>query len=354
MDQSYVDTGPGPGAGSRRVALERPWDHRRSYLIVLLTIAVFASGWFALLNLPRGMILLGSAELVMMVVDLALLWMTVRRPFARWRAVAFLIPLIVVVLMGCVGPDTAPTAFIWVMVLPVLFYALLGRRLGFLATVPLTLTAAAIYLWRFAGNPNMINEPTFGHLVLSYGTVWTFIHLYESNREAKTEQLRALATTDPLTGVNNRLQLDEVFERLASAGARSGEPLALLVLDLDHFKHINDRWGHQAGDDVLVHLARVLRGRMRGGDWAFRIGGEEFCLLMPGTSRTGAASAAQGLLRQIADSPCRVDGERIPLSASIGAAVYPDDGRRLDALLSLADQRMYRAKAEGRDRVVSA
>ncbi|MEA5547662.1 GGDEF domain-containing protein, partial [Limnoraphis robusta CCNP1324] len=237
--------------------------------------------------------------------------------------------------------------------LPVLFYALLGRRLGFMATVPLTLVAAAIYLWRYAGDPNMINEPTIGHLVISYGTVWTFIHFYESNREATTRQLRILATTDPLTGVNNRLQLDEVFERLASAADRSGEALALLIMDLDHFKHINDRWGHQAGDGVLVHLAKVLRSRMRGGDWAFRIGGEEFCLLLPATTRTGAASAAEALRRQVADSPCHADGEHIPLSASIGAAVYPEDGRQLDALLSLADERMYRAKAEGRNRVVS-
>jgi diguanylate cyclase (GGDEF)-like protein len=342
----------GTDVSIRNISLARPSDDRRLYLIVLLTIAIFACGWFALLNLPRGMILLGSAELLATIFYLALLWMTIRRPYARWRAVAFLIPLTVVILLGLVDPGTVPTAFIWVMVLPVLFYALLGRRPGFFATVPLTLTAAVIYLWRYAGDPAMINEPTIGHLVLSYGTVWTFIHLYESNREATTGQLRTLATTDPLTGVNNRLQLDEVFERLASAADRSREGLALLVLDLDHFKRINDRWGHQAGDRVLVHLANVLRSRMRGGDWAFRIGGEEFCLLLPVTARAGAASAAEALRRQVAERPCHSDGERIPLSASIGAAVYPEDGHQLDALLSLADERMYRAKAEGRNRVV--
>lgn len=101
--------------------LERPYDHRRSFLIVLLTIAALASGWFALLNLPRGMVLLGAAELAMMVFDLVLLWLTVRRPYATWRAVAFLIPLIAVVLLGLVDPKTVPLAFIWVMVLPVLF-----------------------------------------------------------------------------------------------------------------------------------------------------------------------------------------------------------------------------------------
>jgi diguanylate cyclase (GGDEF)-like protein len=104
---------------------------------------------------------------------------------------------------------------------------------------------------------------------------------------------------------------------------------------------------------VLVHLADVLRSRMRGGDWAFRIGGEEFCLLLPATARTGAVSAAEGLRRHVAEHACHWDGERIPLSASIGAAVYPEDGRQLGTLLSLADERMYRAKAEGRNRVVS-
>ncbi len=332
--------------------LEGPSDHRRSFLIVLLTIAVFASGWFALLNLPRGMVLLGSAELVMSIVDLFLLWQTVRRPYARWRAVVFLIPLTVVVLLGMVDPNTVPTSFIWVMVLPVLFYALLGSRLGFIATLPLAVTAFLIYLWRYDGNPAMINEPTLGHLLISYGTIWTFIHLYESNREATTRQLRTLATTDPLTGVNNRLQLDEVFERLASAANRCGESLALLVLDLDHFKHINDRWGHQAGDRVLAHLANVLRERMRGGDWAFRIGGEEFCLLLPDTARAGAFAAAEALRRQVAERPYEAEGVQIRLSASIGVAVFPDDGRQLDGLLSLADERMYLAKAEGRNRVV--
>jgi diguanylate cyclase (GGDEF)-like protein len=220
--------------------------------------------------------------------------------------------------------------------------------------VPLTLVAGYIYLWRYGGDPNMVNEPTLGHMLLSFATIWTFFHLYEANREETTRQLRTLATTDPLTGVNNRLQLGEVFQRLAGAAERRGEPLALLVLDLDHFKHVNDHLGHQAGDRVLVHLANVVRGRVRAGDWAFRIGGEEFCLLLPATTRAGAASTAEALRRQVAESPYDLEGKRVPLSASIGVAVYPEDGRQLDALLSHADARMYLAKAEGRNRVVSS
>jgi diguanylate cyclase (GGDEF)-like protein len=178
------------------------------------------------------------------------------------------------------------------------------------------------------------------------------MHLYERNRERTTGELQRLATTDQLTGLHNRRQLEKIFTHLAGAADRQKHALAVVVMDLDHFKQINDRWGHHAGDAVLVHVAKLLRDHLRASDWAFRIGGEEFCLLLPMADRDGAASATEALRRRIAEHPCDTDGQIIPLSASIGVSLYPANARAFGELLSLADERMYRAKQQGRNRVV--
>lgn len=333
--------------------LDRPTDHRRSILLVLLAVAATGGSSYALVNVPRGLYLLGFVELGLAIYAAVVMYVSWRRPYSRWWGLAFLIPLNIVILVGLAAPETKPTVFIWVLVVPVLSYALLGRVLGLALTLPVTTLALAIYLWRYSGDAAMVNLPTLANVLITFCTIWVFFHFYERNREATTRRLRQLATTDPLTGVHNRLQLDYIFEKLTKAANRGNQPLTLLVIDLDHFKAINDRWGHQAGDTVLVRVARMLGSRMRGSDWIFRIGGEEFCVLLPGTGRDGACCVAEALRDELTREQCHWNGQPIPLSASIGIAVCPDDGERLEQLLSLADERMYRAKAAGRNRVVA-
>lgn len=327
-------------------------DFRRPALVVVVLFAVAFLAWHTVLEFQFGVLLLAAIELVLGIYFAVLLLFIRRRPYSTWLGLSFLAPLLTVVLIAMVHVDSPPNVFIWVFLLPVLSYSLLGRKTGLVVSLIGTLLTLAAYLFKYADVPEQLQLLGLSDSLICLLSIWVAMHLYERNRERSTGELQRLATTDVLTGLHNRRQLEKVFSHLAAAADRQQHALAVVVMDLDHFKQINDRWGHHAGDAVLVHVAKLLRERLRESDWAFRIGGEEFCLFLPMASRDGAAAAAEALRRQIAEHPCVAEGQRIPLSASIGVALYPDNAGAFEQLLSLADERMYRAKQQGRNRVV--
>lgn len=167
-------------------------------------------------------------------------------------------------------------------------------------------------------------------------------------------ELLSAAMTDPLTGLYNSRWLRDAAQRELVRGARDGQPLSLLVLDLDHFKTLNVTGGHGAGDLVLQRVATRLRAAVRGADAVVRLGGEEFVILLHDCDSRGAAAVADNVREAISQLalPEGVGLER--LTASIGVATYPDHGHELDQLLGAADRAMYAAKQLGRDRVVVA
>ena len=166
--------------------------------------------------------------------------------------------------------------------------------------------------------------------------------------------LQRLARTDVLTGLLNRGAVLADGANLLQAVRRTPRPLALLLLDVDHFKQINDRWGHLAGDAVLRHVADVLAGCVVDREHLLgRYGGEEFVLLLPDTDAAQALQCADRIRGALRGSPARVDGIQVAVTASIGLVI--DAGREdMARLLGDADTALYRAKAEGRDRTISA
>ena len=166
-------------------------------------------------------------------------------------------------------------------------------------------------------------------------------------------EAQRLSRTDPLTGLWNYRQLQETLHSEIERANRFHRRLALLALDLDRFKDINDTYGHLAGDAVLKEFARRVRGEIREIDGAFRNGGEEFVVLLPETDASGAAVVAERLGAVVRDTPITVDvsGETIaiPVTVSIGIAVYPEHGASGQQVLDAADDALYEAKAGGRD-----
>jgi diguanylate cyclase (GGDEF)-like protein/putative nucleotidyltransferase with HDIG domain len=162
-------------------------------------------------------------------------------------------------------------------------------------------------------------------------------------------RLTDAARTDPLTGLLNRRALEELFALELDRAARSGRALSVIVGDLDRFKVVNDRLGHQQGDKTLQALAEELGRWKRRVDMAARVGGEEFALLLPETDERGAFLVAERLrratMRLFADGPCK-------LTISFGIATFPDHGEDAETLLRAADQALYAAKNMGRDRSV--
>jgi diguanylate cyclase len=160
------------------------------------------------------------------------------------------------------------------------------------------------------------------------------------------------STLDGLTGVANRKSFDIIIRKTAGEAMNSGDELSMLMIDIDHFKRVNDTWGHQTGDIVLRHLAQTLQKAVRGGDHVARYGGEEFAVTLPNTNGKAAVCVAENIRVMLAKEPLLIEltPPITPTTVSIGVASY-DPGERLAEWVGRADAALYRAKRDGRDRV---
>ena len=181
------------------------------------------------------------------------------------------------------------------------------------------------------------------------------LRLQEQLREIERLQaaLREQAVRDGLTGLYNRRYLDETLEREVARARREGNPLSLVMMDIDHFKNVNDTYGHQVGDEVLRLLSATLLADIRTEDVACRYGGEEFLILLPNMPLAAALERAESWRSEVAALQVRHGGFQLQFTVSLGVASYPEHGKTPDELTRCADQALYRAKAEGRNRVLA-
>jgi len=193
-----------------------------------------------------------------------------------------------------------------------------------------------------AGADHYLTEPVDRELLT---------HLVVTRAE-RGRRLREMVHRDGLTGLLNHATLMAELEHAVEYARRHGESFAFMMIDVDHFKRVNDRYGHLAGDQVLLHVARVFQTTARASDLIGRYGGEEFGMILRRTDRAGAGILANKLRTALAGQPAVVGaGEEIPVRVCIGIAAYPDDASTASDLALLADGALYRAKAGGRDRV---
>lgn len=168
------------------------------------------------------------------------------------------------------------------------------------------------------------------------------------------EKLQRLRLLDPLTGANNRAGLMTLGPRILHRARRDRQAVAVAMLDADHFKRINDTYGHPVGDEVLRHLSKILSAQVRPGDLVVRYGGEEFLLMLRGMTIEEAVPVAERLRRHIAATPAEVETGPLSFQVSVGLSASPQTGYDMEALIAAADKALYRAKQEGRNRVCAA
>lgn len=231
-----------------------------------------------------------------------------------------------------------------------------GRRLlmAALATQAVLLLlraalAAAGVIVDYAGNPHGHAEPPFV-LTAQVITVLASLGFILMARDRVDAHIRHQAAHDALTGIPNRRTLIQALDRDVARAIRTHESYALLMLDIDHFKRINDDLGHLIGDRVLCHVSKVLRARLRTQDLVGRYGGEEFLVLLPDTTLRGAAELAELLREAVAQTPFEHQGKSVAMTVSIGVfGGRLESGDGWDMLIHCADQALYGAKAAGRN-----
>lgn len=175
------------------------------------------------------------------------------------------------------------------------------------------------------------------------------IKVLKDELRRKNQELQQLSNTDPLTGLNNRRHFMDLFQRELERAVRYGDPLSFVMIDIDYFKRVNDRFGHQTGDEVLRHVASILQRGLRTGDILGRYGGEEFALLLPQTSLDGAFAAAERYRKLVEASPSDRSGTRVTISLGVSWNRVPGISS-VDDLIRTADAALYEAKSQGRNR----
>lgn len=325
--------------------------HRRAVLQAMLLVTIVSALGFAALNFPDDMILVAWIQVALAAFAAGLLVVVRRTERVQAWCLGFMLVLLSATILLLSRPDISPYAFIWLLIIPLVTHLLLGSRLGLWLSLGYMGVGGVIYLYRFGGHPELVRVEVLANAVIAALTTLGMSHFYERTRERSEKTLMRLATVDPLTGLANRMRLNDVFEWERAQAQRHGTPLSVLMLDLDRFKRINDEHGHEAGDRVLVAFARMLRERLREIDLISRFGGEEFLVLLNNTDGKRAVAVAEALREGVEQLAIEHRDKTLKLTVSIGVAEYGPDGIDLDTLSRIADERLYQAKANGRNRV---
>ena len=263
------------------------------------------------------------------------------------RALALLGPLGVVLIAYALSTSPGPGDGAVLYALPVFWTTFFFGRRGAATILVCVAVGHAITLLALPAADSYPGR--WLDVMVSVTGVALVVLVLERRNELLMSRLADEARTDPLTGLLNRRGFDEHASRELAHLGRDGHPIALVIFDIDHFKHINDQWGHMVGDRVLAHMARLLNSESRVIDVAARLGGEEFAVLMPGGHQAGATAFAERVRGALSATDCS-DVPEVRVSAGITVAVDPLD---VQTMLERADQALYAAKRGGRDRTVA-
>jgi diguanylate cyclase (GGDEF)-like protein len=345
------DQSDAPNFGDSFIALPKQ-DHPRVVLQLTLAATVIYFILFGIYNWNNYKSL-AIVELILSVYSLILLFFSFTDKYQFKVSLLFLVPLYSTILWIIATSKASETVFVWLLVVPVLSHFLLGRWFGLGLSVIFMSSGFFLFILRFYVNDPVFNFLETSSVVLSGTSILILSHIYEVSRIRAHRNLLHLATTDSLTSLANRTRFLDVFERERNHAMRNSSDLSLLLIDIDHFKQVNDNHGHDVGDEVLKYVSATISNRLRKTDLACRLGGEEFGVLLPGASLEKAITIAETIRKNIAEVPYTRGNKLISLSVSIGVAEYGLDGPDLKSLYAIADGHLYRAKTSGRNKVRS-
>lgn len=328
--------------------------HRRSLMRTLFLVTASALTIFGFLQLFNNHFLLATSEFIVS----GLLFFGRRRieytpNLEKWIH-GYLISGFFFALLIIIVPDVSVTAYVWILMIPVLSYLLLGKRAGFRLSVPFLIAGCLVYVLSAEGLDNPVFFIDLFNLVLCAILMLVFVHIYETRREEAERKLFMLAQSDSLTGLANRGTFHSKLSQTIAECSRSGSGFALVLMDVDHFKTVNDTMGHDAGDLALARIGGLLTERLRTTDSVGRLGGEEFGLILRDVKPDDSYELIEELRQRIARTEVAYGEATIRLTASFGIAHFPDHGRSAEALCRVADRCLYAGKEAGRNKVIPA
>lgn len=329
-------------------------SHRRSIMRLLFAVTGSALVVFACLQILNGFWWVGAAELVASVILFFGVWRLKTTPNLQQWIYAYLVTLFSFFLVIMLLPQASVSAFVWILMIPVLAYLLLGKHEGMILSVPFMVVGGVVYFLHLGnvGSPQVLIDLL--NMVLAAALMLAFIHVYEIRREEAEQRLVDMAQTDALTGLANRNNFQNTLNRIIAESDRSGSGFALVIMDIDHFKMVNDTLGHDAGDQVLKYIGQCLTERLRATDFVGRLGGEEFGLILRDAKPSDAFELMDELRQRIAGRELAYGEANIRVTASFGIAQWPEHGREAEGLFRMADHGLYRGKRAGRNCIVGA
>jgi diguanylate cyclase (GGDEF)-like protein len=351
-----------PDATASEIQDER---RRRLFTLLFVTIVIPVVVSYAVSDFRGGNRLDGIVETLFAVslCGLAVLVVRLERPLLVYYAV--LIALMALLAYLAADPIEGPDRLMWFfLIIPVATYTV-GRRPAAVFSV-LTLAILLIFRSGFFPNSLVIPPSVFSRFLITYVVLTVMVFFSEYAREqihlalveehellrTANKEIRRLSITDALTETYNRQYLDDRLCSEIERAHRYGHTLSLLLCDIDHFKAVNDTWGHQAGDEVLRRTAHILQTGVRQAiDWVARYGGEEFLIVLPETDQSAAMLVAERLRAMIASLTVAYHGTTIRKTASFGVASLEGKEEQPERMISAADACLYRAKEAGRNAV---
>ncbi len=308
---------------------------------IAITAVVLLPG-FAANNFLQGRSIIGYVSLAAITVLVLNAVLIHRNGYHVLRTFIISVPTLIF-FIALVFKNQGIIGALWCTPAVLVFYFILPERYAWVANT-LLIIVASLYAWTSLETELALRVSAT--LTIASILAGIFVRIISSQQALLLEQ----AVSDPLSGLKNRMLLDEILEQAVNLSQRNKSPVTLLSLDIDHFKKINDRYGHGVGDRVIVGVADLLRARVRKSDTAFRTGGEEFLCLLHNCDRERGEKIAEEIRSEIMMAGFLSDQ---PVTVSLGVASH-QPGETTESWLKRADDLLYRAKSAGRNRVVAA
>lgn len=331
-------------------------NHKRKVLSMLLILSGVAVIFFATVNFFREKHILFAVELVGAVISFGLLhFLRADTSFKRFQhiALAYVIIFCLFLLFVIALLDVYITAYSFVLLMPLIAHLLLGCRLGFIVTAVFIIAATIIFITQYHDHVIITEKLGFYNVVIVTVLIWGLAFSYERANEHVRADLIRLASHDFLTGLFNRTMLTDIYQHKLNKSIKNQQPLSMLVADLDHFKKINDLYGHKAGDTFIQKFADILQQHSGPNSACFRVGGEEFCVILSNTDNDGCYEIAENIRRATEKIRLQTDDQDLSVTVSIGIVTCYDTSCSMSDLLKIADKNLYRAKQQGRNQVVA-